>query len=142
MYIQDWRGEVNTTSDNRLYKHVKDTFTFETFLNLNNKCLRNAITKIRLSSHLFLVERGRLGARRMTYVERKCTLCNSVEDEFHCLIECPRFLNERRNVLPECLSKRPSMFEFVKFVKSESEIDKKRMGLLCFRVQKEYKKYV
>ena len=141
MYMQDWRGEVSITSDHRLYKHVKDTFSFETYLNLN-KFLRNAITKIRLSSHLFLIERGRWGARRITHEERKCTLCNTVEDEFHCLIECPRFSNERRNLLSECLSKRPSMFEFVNFVKSESETVQKRLGLLCFRVQKEHKKYV
>ena len=29
MYLQEWLGKVNETSDGRLYKHVKEKFEFE-----------------------------------------------------------------------------------------------------------------
>ena len=70
--------------------------------------------KLRLSSHLFLVERGRWGRNRIEYKDRLCTMCNTIEDEFHCLIECPNYIKERKGCLPEILIRRPSMFEFIK----------------------------
>ena len=32
--------------------------------------------------------------------------------EYHCLIECPRFMNERKGFLPVRRRHRPSMYEF------------------------------
>ena len=74
--------------------------------------------------------------------ERKCTLCGVIEDEFHCLIECPRYMNARKGCVPERLKKRPSMFEFVNFIKCQNELEYRKLGLLCLRVMKEHKAYV
>ena len=57
-------------------------------------------------------------------------------------MKCPRFNNERQGRLPERLRLRPSMFEFVRFLKSEVITDVKMLGSLCFKVQIEYKKYI
>ena len=65
---------------------------------MDNKLLRVANTKIRLSSHLFYIERGRWGKNKINAIDRKCQLCNTIEDEFHCLVECPRFKEIRKNV--------------------------------------------
>ena len=59
-----------------------------------NKAHRVAITKIKLSSHLFNIEREKCGSRPVAMHERKCTLCDTIEDEFYCMIECPRYANE------------------------------------------------
>ena len=142
MYLQQWAGHTTETSTNRLYRHIKDSFCFENYLNINNKSLRVSITKIRLSSHLFNIERGRWGNVRVPVVNRVCSNCNVIEDEYHCLIECPRYVSERRGCVPERLRKRPSMYEFIKYLKGESEADYRTLGLLCMRVMKKHRMYI
>ena len=61
MYLQDWSSQVQLTSENRLYKNIKTNFKLEPYLNLNNRALRVSLSKIRLSSHIFNIERGRWG---------------------------------------------------------------------------------
>ena len=138
VYKQEWRMQVNETSENRLYKHVKDDFSFSPYLCIVNKDIRKHISKLRLSSHLFLIERGRWGNRRAPVENRLCELCEVREDEYHCLIECPRFVKERKGLLPEQLKNRPSMFKFVNFVKSEDKCF--MLGQLCMLVMIGYKK--
>ena len=50
--------------------------------------LRQCLTKIRLSGHKFLVERGRWAKPQISYQERKSTLCGQldVKDEYHVLL--------------------------------------------------------
>ena len=65
VYLQEWRAEVDETSNLRLYNHVKLDFAFESYLCMYNSSLRVSITRLRLSSHLFLIERGRWGRNRL-----------------------------------------------------------------------------
>ena len=139
IFHQKWQTDINSTSDFRIFKKVKQSFGFERYLNLDNKTLRIAITKVRLSSHLFFIERGRWSKPKINAEDRKCDLCNTIEDEYHCLIECPKFVNERKNCLPETLKKRPSMYEFVIFLQCSHPTMYHKLGLLCFKVMKVYK---
>ena len=107
MYLQFWVSQVNLTSDNRLYKHIKIHFSFDSYLYINNRALRTSLTKIRLSSHTFLIERGRWGPNSVDVNDRKCTVCNLVESEYHCLIECVKFNNERCGLLTNELIANP-----------------------------------
>ena len=60
MYVQQCFGEIRDSSRCRLYREIKFTFEMEPYLQNNcNRELRQCLTKIRLSSHKFLVERGR-----------------------------------------------------------------------------------
>ena len=60
--LQEWDANVRDTSSARLFKIIKDNFRFEPYLDQLDKSTRVATTKIRLSSQLFNIERGRLGA--------------------------------------------------------------------------------
>ena len=142
IYIQDWHNEVTMTSDGRLYKHIKQEFCFESYLHINNKALRISISKIRLSSNLFLVERGRWGANRVERRERICTVCKCVEDEYHCLLECPRFNNERRGLLPDFIVQDRNIINFIKMLSTDNVKEQRKLGLLCFKIQKEYRESV
>ena len=113
IYLQTWGEEVGASSEGRLFKHVKGQFGFEPYLDTVQSSLRVAISKIRLSSHIFLIERGRWVNKQRN--ERVCQVCRVIEDEYHCLIECTRFNNERRGLLPSVLKERPNMFEFITF---------------------------
>ena len=52
--------------------------------------LRVNYTKLRLSSHKFLVERARWGKVKIPYAQRRITLCSSgdIEDEYHMIMIC------------------------------------------------------
>ena len=140
IYLQNWISEVRSTSSGRLYKHVKTSFYHEPYLNMYDRNLRIAITKIRLSSHLFYIERGRWGRQNVAREDRKCNVCDVVEDEFHCLLECPRFINERSAYIPEKLRTRPYMYDFINFLNVEGYQGTKNLGMLCYKVQKEYRR--
>ena len=112
-HLKLWNSDVNSTSDYRLYKEIKKNFNFENYLQMENKLFRTADTKVRLSSHLFNIERGRWAKPKIEANDRKYNICNVLEDEYHCLIECPRFTNVRRNCLSITLINRLSMLKFV-----------------------------
>ena len=59
VYIQQWNTEIMATSSSRMFKHIKSTFKFENYLHISNQSFRKALTKVRLSSHSFFIERGR-----------------------------------------------------------------------------------
>ena len=142
IYQQEWMAEVTSTSDYRLYKHIKEYFCFEQYLNLFNKPIRIALTKIRLSSHLFHVERGRWNARKVEIKDRICSLCRVVEDEFHCMIECPRYESARVGNLPTSLKRKPSMYKFINVLKCKEPEMYKTIGVLCMKVMREHRKFI
>ena len=139
IYLQLWTSQVHLTSDNRLYKHIKSEFVFESYLHINNRALRTALTKIRLSSHIFYIERGRWGPNTVDVNDRTCNICNQVEDEYHCLIICPKFNNERNGLLSNDLLVNPCFQTFVEYFTSSDIKTQKKLALLCHEIQKEYK---
>ena len=72
--------------------------------------MRKIYSRFRLSSHDLEVERGRYGAKSTPPDERLCSLCNlnEVEDEFHVLMICPRYVHERNYVLNDIHQSFPS----------------------------------
>ena len=56
-------------------------------------------------------------------------------DERHCLLECPKFVNERIGKVPVWLNEDPSLNNFIGFLKGENEIELKMLGMLCKSVQ-------
>ena len=63
-----------------------------------NPAYRNAISKIRCSSHLLNIERGRHTNPKTPIDERKCISCDCVEDEMHFIINCSLYTQERQRL--------------------------------------------
>ena len=77
-----------------MYEEVKLLFSASFYVGLNiHKHLRLYLSKLRLSSRQFLVERGRWVKPKVPYNERRCTLCNNpdVRDEFYITLCCAEF---------------------------------------------------
>ena len=134
-------ASVDLTSDHTLFKKLKFNFELESYLkNVVNSSFRKAITKIRLSSHSFYIERGRWGTNKIKVEDRKCEICpNSVEDELHCLVYCPRFINKRRDLLPKRLAEHKNEFELIRFLCTDDLKDQNKLGKLCHSVQLAYR---
>ena len=140
MYLQEWSASVSLTSINRLYVSVKNEFKFENYLNINNRSLRIALSRLRLSSHIFMIERGRWGKNRLHVNDRLCPHCSILEDEYHCIVKCPRFNNERRGCV--LVSSINSHYDFFRLLQSNDMNVHLSLGMLCLKIYKEYKKCI
>ena len=82
--MQQCLGNINASSRCRLYQNLKEDFELAPYLRKNkNKDLRQCLTKIRLSSHKFFIERDRWLKPKVEYCDRLCTRCErrDIEDE-------------------------------------------------------------
>ena len=90
-FIQNWHSRLEDSARAVFYKSIA-SFQFQPYLeNINVSKFCNAISKLRMSSHRLEIEAGRwVRINRVPANERKCTLCNVMEDEYHFVIECQR----------------------------------------------------
>ena len=59
--------------------------------------LRISFTRFRLVNYKLPIERGSF--ENVPRHERKCSVCNELGDEFHFLLRCPDFRDNRRLLL-------------------------------------------
>ena len=102
IFLTLWKDELIRNSDGKLRTYVtfKSHFYREKYLSIvTNYEQRRSITKFRISCHKLKVETGRYCG--IPCEERICTSCslNEVEDEIHFLFRCPKYENERQNML-------------------------------------------
>ena len=128
---QSLNEQLNSSSKCYLYKYI-----------VNNICLHNYLTKhlnfrvyltrLRLSSHNLCVEVGRYhGVDRS---DRKCTLCalNSIEDEFHFILQCDSYIELRRHYIKQYYYRRPSSFKLVQLLSTENVKDLRNLCKFLF----------
>ena len=113
MYVDDeWYSLLNaehgpTGQWNKLtlYSKLKSVFKQEKYLTqITNPILRSNLTKLRISAHNLAIEKGRY--RKMLddtnssihYKSRTCNNCtlNKVENEYHFIMECKLYENQRK----------------------------------------------
>ena len=90
-------SEIATDAD-YTRKLIKTVFCCESYMNCEIKQnLRVNYTKLKLSSHKFLVERARWRKVKIPYAQRTCTLCSSgdIENEYHIVLICENFRDVR-----------------------------------------------
>ena len=125
-FWQSINAEIESLSHNRLYRHLNDKSNNYLF-SLPNNHIRTAITRLRLSSHSLNVERGRW--KKIEYADRKCNVCEDIDDEYHFVVCCPRFHNLRIKYLPKSLYINPSMYKFTQYLNSQDLNKIKRLGI-------------
>ena len=98
-FIKKWHSDLNNLVDNpilRTYSLFKFGFKMENHLSLiKNPAYRKAISKVRCSSHLLHIEKGRHTRPKTPIDQRLCHSCNVIEDEIHFITQCPLFQSER-----------------------------------------------
>ena len=122
--MQSWNNDLEESSRAGTYRTFCN-FSFQSYL--NSSCIsiekyRIAFNRFRLSSHTLEIESRRWHKpEKIPYQERKCKLCNTLEDEIHFLLKCPMFSNSRKTYIKKCFWKRPSMIRFVELMNSENK---------------------
>ena len=125
-YYLDKIKEIKTKGDDmtnhnklRTYELFKSSFTREPYLTLvRNRNQRCHLTRLRVSSHFLGIETGRFKTPVTPIHQRTCQYCNfgsqaphppsPVDDEFHFLVQCPLFSNERKSFFEKLGSIMPS----------------------------------
>ena len=98
-FIEKWNTSLNNGASSilRTYATFKQTFEMGFYLeNVNQFRYRNAITKLRVSSHALEIERGRHCG--LSVEERVCGYCHCIEGEKHFLFHCS-IVKEARHLL-------------------------------------------
>ena len=138
IFLQSNRENINSLSEHRLYYYLSPTNSIQGYLSIPEKFIRVAIARLRVGSHNFMVERGRWQRPKVEYIARLCDECGEIEDSYHVILICPRFLKLRKKYLPEYLYKKPSMFLFTQFLNNAKGNFLRLLGLLCHNIFIEY----
>ena len=139
IYIQKCNDEISKLSDNRLYKHLGPSSNAY-LTDIKQNYIRVAIAKLKLSSHTFMNERGRW--LKINYNLRFCSLCNVLEDEFHIINVCPRYINLREQYIPRNIYHKPSMIKLINLINCSKGKRIKTLGIFCHKVYEAYKRDV
>ena len=136
-FVQNWHSRLEDSSRAVFYNSIA-SFQFQPYLeNVNEYEFCNAISRLRLSSHRLEVEAGRwVRINNVQANERKCTLCNVMEDKYHFVMECQRYTELRKKYLSKYYLQRPSMFKFVDLIHSNNIKYIKNLGTFVYHAFK------
>ncbi|MEW8548168.1 MAG: reverse transcriptase domain-containing protein, partial [Candidatus Thiodiazotropha sp.] len=84
----------NQVHDNKLntFSQIYTQFSLQNYLTFGlPKSKTKELSKLRISSHDLLIERGRYFRPKVPRENRLCMTCNKIEDEEHFMIYCSRF---------------------------------------------------
>lgn len=92
-------------SDNKLhfYSNIySNEFEIQSYLSykIPNIITRN-LTKLRISSHPLLIEKGRYFRPKLERENRLCFNCYEIEDEKHLLVKCNKFNDKRKQLFDQ-----------------------------------------
>ena len=98
-FIQDWNEDIEKSSRANTYRFLAD-FSFKCYLDfVTVRKFRYAFTRLRVASHRLEIEAGRWHKPNKIPVEdRKCFICNRLENEYHFILECPLYEEIRKNI--------------------------------------------
>lgn len=120
VFTQDWHSRLENSTRARCYLTLAD-FKYQKYLDvLNIMKYRKSLIRLRLSSHRLEVEVGRWAKpNKIPYQNRKCKICNVLEDEFHFLLECPLYADLRKRYINKFFWTRPNMLKFIELMSTD-----------------------
>ena len=109
-YIQDWLAISRTSSSSNNFRLVKTTFERSAYLHTIPDNMSKTLFAFRTRNHRLPVEVGRWIS--MPLNERKCQHCNDLGDEFHYLLKCELFSDDRRKYIKPYYYKNPNILKY------------------------------
>ena len=114
VYSQQWCGRLYDSPRARFFREIMPNRKFSELMDvITVKKHRIALTRLICSSHRLRVETGRWDRPIIPPQHRLCSVCSVVDDEFHFLFECKKFVDNRKKLIRSYYWKRPSMYKCV-----------------------------
>ena len=132
-FIQNWNERIHTSTRARSYSLFCD-FSYKAYLEvLKIEKYRMAMSRIRLSSHRLMIETGRWHRpHSIPYEERKCIVCDTIEDEFHFILECSIYADIRKKYINRYYWSRPNVLKFNELMTSSNPRIVKNLASFVF----------
>jgi len=136
---QHWVTEVTENSLCSNYKLIKDRHEIETYLTKLNDRIRILMTQFRCGNHNLPVT-----ASRRNHASEPCPICplctkNSPGDEYHYVLECPFFNDERTKYIPLYYRSRPNTLKYQQLFNAKNLRLLYRLGKLVTSVVNKFK---
>lgn len=127
-HLQTWNSQLDTSSKARNYSLFKVDICCEKYISILSGSMLFTMLKFRTANHKLPVEVGRWNNTELT--DRKCNLCqlNDIGDEFHYLLVCPFFNNERKLYVSQYYYRSPNIIKFKELLQTQSEMKLKRLS--------------
>ena len=110
-YDRFWNENITTSSKAVSFNKYKFNIYLDPYLLNLNPRFRIALSRLRMSSHPLMIEKGRHFKPPLPRVNRLCPCCkDQTEDECHFLISCPLY-NEERKDLFDSIRKTTLLFD-------------------------------
>jgi hypothetical protein len=131
VYSQNWRSELNNTSDTNVYKYIKKDFSRSCYIDKLPGNLAKKLLLFLTRNHRLPIEIGRW--QNIPTQDCKCNICNDIGDEFHYLFVCPELENDRKIYIDNFYIIRPGMFKFVSLLTSENKNKLKNLSIFLYK---------
>ena len=131
---QNWRADLESSTKFSTYSEFKSLLNPETYLKIiKNYFIRKQLAKLRTSNHDLMIEKGRHHGTEVA--NRTCEQCDMqrVEDEYHFLLECPKYDDLRRKYLPRHYVNYPNRYKFLNLISTESDIALQTLSLFVYK---------
>ncbi len=109
----------------------------EYYLSHLNDNITYNLLKFRTANHKLPVETGRY--TNTPYEERKCIFCpHQIGDEFHYIMECQHFVQERRKYIKPYYFNRPNMYKYKQLMTNKNINVLNKLSLFVKQIMKEF----
>ena len=119
IYIQKWTAEKHSNILCTNYRIFKTNFNFEIYLVKLRDCDRINVCKFRAGNHKLPISDKRYDPNSGN---NSCNLCAKGEkgDEFHYILVCPYFSQERKELIKKYFWKSPNCIKFLELFCTEN----------------------
>ena len=138
-FLKTWTAELlQSSSKLKNYSVYKNHTNRENYINTLSGPFLLTMFKFRTANHKLPVEVGRWANVELS--DRKCLLCqnNQIGDEFHYLLECPFFLNERKQYIDPYYFRRPNILKYSQFLNITNESKLIRLSKFMIIIMKSF----
>ena len=132
-FVQNWSEQLENSTRANTYK-LMSYFHFKIYLDfITVRKFRYVLTRLRVSSHRLQIEAGRWHKPYKIPLEnRKCQVCNILEDEFHFILECSLYNDLRALYINRYYWVRPKIPKFTELLQSKEKRVVKNLSIYIF----------
>ena len=133
-FQQKWTAELRMSTRALFYREISTNIDFKVYLSVVNISKhRIALSRLRTSSHHLAIETGRWQKPiSIPYNDRKCIVCDKLDDEYHFVIECTLLHDLRKLYIDNHYWETPCMFKLIALMTCENKTVIQKLSIFVY----------